>query len=333
MSEKLVMRDNTTNEMMRPTVQDYIDGVLSNNRTMLARAITLIESNTEGHISTAQAVLKELMPFTGKSVRVGITGSPGAGKSTMIDVFGSYLCNIGKKVAVLAIDPSSSRSRGSILGDKTRMETLSVLDNAFIRPSPSGGTLGGVARKTRETILLCEVAGYDVILIETIGVGQSEITVRSMVDFLLLVIIPTAGDELQGFKKGNVELADAIVINKAEGDLLHNQTAIHYLIPATEGWQTPTMLASALNNEGIKEIWDTIADFCRITGTNGIFEDRRKKQVLDWVYSMIEESIKEKFYHNTEVQKIKPEIENMLINGGITPINAVQKLLSLFFER
>jgi LAO/AO transport system kinase len=315
--------------------EDFIKGVKSDDRSILARAITLIESNSQKHIKQSQEVLEAILPVTGNSVRIGITGSTGVGKSTFIESFGSYLCEKGLKVAVLAIDPSSSKSKGSILGDKTRMERLSGYANSFIRPSPSGGTLGGVARKTRETVLLCEAAGFDVIIIETIGVGQSEITVRSMVDFYMLLLLPGGGDELQGLKKGVVELADMLVINKADGNNLQRAKitqhayaeALHYLQPATENWSTPVLLSSAIEDMGIDEIWDKIKNFIEITKGTGIFKSRRDEQLLEWVYSMIEENLKNNFYNNAKVREIKDGIDKKILEGKMTPANAVNKLM------
>ncbi len=280
----------------RLDVDDYVQGVLSGNRTILARAITLIESNSTAHMETAQEVLKRLIPHTGNSVRVGITGVPGAGKSTFIEALGSMLCDRGHKVAVLTVDPSSTVTRGSILGDKTRMEVLSRKENAFIRPSPSGGTLGGVTRKSRETMLVCEAAGFDVVLVETIGVGQSEVAVRTMVDFFLLVVLTGAGDELQGIKKGVMELADAILVNKADGDNKTRALAaradyariLHYLQPATEGWRTAAYTCSSITGEGIAGIWSAIEEFRSKTTESGVFSARRNSQILDWVYSMVQ---------------------------------------------
>lgn len=317
--------------------EDYANGVMNADRTILARTITLIESNSEKHIRKAQKVLKEIMPKTGKSVRIGITGSPGAGKSTFIESLGLSLCEQGHKVAVLAIDPSSARSKGSILGDKTRMELLSREANAFIRPSPSGGTLGGVARKTRETILVCEAAGFDVILIETVGVGQSETTVRSMVDFFLLVLLPGAGDELQGIKKGVVELADGIAVNKAEGDNKTRaeltkqsyQQALHYIMPATDGWNVEVYTCSAIEHTGVKEIWEGIMNYIDNTKESGVFEARRNSQLLEWVYSMVDENLKDRFYNNENVKKEKPAIENLVLSGELPPTAAVSKLMDL----
>jgi len=328
-------KNPTVNSMSKLTTKDFVKGILKDDRSILARAITIVESNTSEHISQAQEILKELLPKTGKSIRIGITGSPGVGKSTFIESFGNFLCEKGHKVAVLAIDPSSKRSKGSILGDKTRMEKLSRQKNAFIRPSPSGGTLGGVTRKTREIILLCEAAGFDVILVETIGVGQSEITVRSMADFFMLLLLPGAGDELQGIKKGIVEMADMLVINKADGNNRQKaeitqhaySDALHYLQPATDGWTTGTFLCSAINDEGIDSIWKNILDFIKLTKDTKLFYTRRNEQLLEWVYTMVEENLMNSFYQNPKVVKSKSGIDNKVLSGEITPVNAVNILL------
>lgn len=321
------------------TVEEYAEGILSRNLTILSKAITLAESNSHEHIKKAQEVIKQIMPHTGKSIRIGITGAPGAGKSTFIEAFGNYLCKLGLRVAVLAIDPSSVLTRGSILGDKTRMEILSREPNAFIRPSPSGGTLGGVTRKTRETILICEAAGYDVILIETIGVGQSEITVRSMVDFFMLVLIPGSGDELQGIKKGVVELADMLVVNKADGDNVQRANltkhqyamALHMLQPATEGWKTTAMTASAITGMGVTEIWTEINHFVEETKRLGVFDKRRQTQLLEWVYSIIELELRDRFYNHSQISDAIPEMEQKVLSGQTTPTSAVTQLLNIFF--
>jgi len=323
------------------SVDEYVEGILNKNLTILSKAITLIESNATKHIDEAQEVLKKILPYTGKSIRVGISGPPGAGKSTSIEALGCYLCKQGLKVAVLAIDPSSTLTKGSILGDKTRMELLSREKNAYIRPSPSAGTLGGVARKTRETILACEAAGYDVILIETIGVGQSEITVRSMVDFFLLVLIPGSGEELQGIKKCVVERSDMIAINKADGDNIQYanltksayQQAIGMLSRATEGWNTIVKTFSALTNKGIADIWTDINYFLEITKQNGIFNKRRNEQVLFWVKSMIEDEITNRFYNDETIKILLPQINKEVLYGKITPTNAVSILLNTYFGK
>jgi LAO/AO transport system kinase len=321
------------------TVDDYVNGVLKNDKTVLARAITLVESNAPEHYEKAREVLKRLLPHSGKSLRVGITGVPGGGKSTLIETLGCQLIDRGHKVAVLTVDPSSTVTGGSILGDKTRMEKLSRLQGCFIRPSPSGGTLGGVTRKTRETMLICEAAGYDVVLIETIGVGQSEIVVRSMVDFFLLVMIAGAGDELQGIKKGVMELADALVINKADGPnkagalRAKNEyaMALKYLAPATKGWETKAYTCSALTGEGIPETWENIKTFERITKQTGVFKERRQRQSVHWVFSMIEDYLKESFYSNPSVRKELPVIKEKLLKGNLLPTTAAENLLEAYY--
>lgn len=320
------------------SVDDYVKGVSAGDRVTLARAITLIESNNPKHFSKAQQVLQGLLPKTGKALRIGITGVPGAGKSTTIEAFGNMLCDMGHRVAVLAVDPTSSVTRGSILGDKTRMGTLSRREDAFIRPSPAGGTLGGVARKSRETMLLCEAAGYDIILVETVGVGQSETTVRSMVDFFMLIVLTGAGDELQGIKKGIMELADAIVVNKADGDnLLKAKVArseyermIEFIRPATEGWRTHAYLASAYKKTGLKELWDVIRAFQQVTTESGVFKRRRDSQLMDWVHSMIDEHLHNLFFDDPVVLGRMPEIKEAVLTGVISPTQAVAELIHIF---
>ncbi len=337
-----------SNTKTRPTVRrnqlsvdDYYNGIMNQDRIVLARAITLIESNSDKHIQQAQELIKKILPQSGKSIRIGITGVPGAGKSTLIETLGLNLIEKGHKVAVLAVDPSSTRSKGSILGDKTRMEYLSRAKESFIRPSPSSGALGGVTRKTRESILLCEAAGFDVIIIETVGVGQSEVTVRSMVDFFLVVQIAGAGDELQGIKKGIIEIADMIVVNKADGD--NKQRAemtksefnqvLHYIAPATNGWQTIAKTCSALKNTGVNEIWDSIMDFRDKTSESGVFESRRKEQQLEWMHFMLEDYLLNSFYNNVTTKAMLPEIENRLMSGDITSTQAVQTLIKEFEKK
>ena len=317
---------------------EYVDGVLKGDRMVLSRAITLIESNSSKHFVKAQRVLQRLLPHTGKALRIGITGVPGAGKSTIIEAFGNMLCDRGHRVAVLSVDPTSSVTRGSILGDKTRMGTLSRRQEAYIRPSPAGGTLGGVARKSRETMLMCEAAGYDVILIETVGVGQSETTVRSMVDFFMLVVLTGAGDDLQGIKKGIMELADAIVINKADGDnLLKAKVArgeyermIEYIRPATEGWQTHAYTCSAYTKDGIPELWEVIMAFRNMTEKSGVFQKRRNKQLLEWMHSMIDEHLHSLFFEDPVITGRMPEVREAVLQGVISPTQAVKELVNMF---
>ena len=320
------------------TEDQYVEGVLKGDRMTLSRAITLIESNNSRHFAKAQRVLQRLLPHTGKALRIGITGVPGAGKSTIIESFGNMLCDAGHRVAVLSIDPTSSVTKGSILGDKTRMGTLSRRSEAFIRPSPAGGTLGGVARKSRETMLMCEAAGYDIILIETVGVGQSETTVRSMVDFFMLVVLTGAGDDLQGIKKGIMELADAIVINKADGDnLLKAKVAraeyermIEFIRPATEGRPTHAYLASAYTKMGLPELWTVIQAFKKQTTESGVFQKRRDGQLLDWMHSMIDEHLHNLFFEDRVITGRMPEVKAAVLDGTISPTQAVKELIGMF---
>lgn len=320
------------------SVAEYVAGVRNGDRAILARAITLIESNAPAHIALAQDVLRELLPFTGASLRIGITGVPGVGKSTFIEALGVMLCERGHHVAVLAVDPSSSISHGSILGDKTRMELLARHPNAYIRPSPTSGSLGGVARKSRETMLLCEAAGFDIILVETVGVGQSEITVRGMVDFFLLLMLAGAGDELQGIKKGIMELADALLITKADGDNRARATAaradynraLHYLAPATTGWRTRAYTCSALDSTGIADIWREIERFRDQTIAAGVFDARRRDQARDWVYALVEEHLRARFFNHPAVQLQLPAIEQAVVDGALPVTTAVQTLIQAF---
>jgi LAO/AO transport system kinase len=320
------------------STDDYVAGVLAGNRTILARAITLIESNSQKHFEQAQEVLRLLLPHTGNSVRIGITGVPGAGKSTFIEALGVKLMEKDYHLAVLAIDPSSSLSKGSVLGDKTRMEILSRHENCFIRPSPAGGKLGGVTRKTRETTLICEAAGYDVIFVETVGVGQNEITVRSMVDFFLLMKIAGAGDELQGIKKGVIELADAILVNKADGDNRNRAeiarrdfaNALHYLKSPTFGWIPEIHTCSAIENSGVDEIWEMILKFQENVKSSGVFTQRRQQQNLGWVHDLVGEHLSNIFYQDSRIKAILPDLEKQVIAGKLPPTQAARKLMEIF---
>jgi LAO/AO transport system kinase len=314
---------------------DYVSGVLAADRGVLARAITLVESTSPLHEAQAQEVLQRLLPHTGRSQRIGITGVPGVGKSTFIERFGCYLIEQGRKLAVLAIDPTSKRSGGSILGDKTRMEKLSQKPQAFIRPSPAGDNLGGVARRTRETLLLCEAAGFDTVLVETVGVGQSETTLRSMVDFFLLLLLPGAGDELQGIKKGIIEMADAVLINKADGDnrlraeqaRAEQHNALHYLPAATSGWTTEVALCSGLTGEGIPEAWQFIQRFFQQFEPAGIIAKRRHQQSLEWLSSLVQDELLRRFYHDPKVKGRLAELQQKVLRGDVTAVRAAQELL------
>ena len=317
------------------TTEDYVQGVLARDPPVLARAITLIESNAPAHQAQAQQVLAQLLPHTGRAHRIGITGIPGAGKSTFIEAFGCHLTGSGQRVAVLAIDPSSSVTGGSILGDKVRMEKLGRERNAFIRPSPSGGSLGGVARKTREAILICEAAGYDVVIVETVGVGQNEVAVRSMVDFFLLLMIPGAGDEMQGIKKGVVELADAIVINKADGDNRARASAaqaemrrvLHYLHRMTEGWETPALVTSAMTGEGVPEVWQMTEAYFTNARAVGSLTGRRRTQAVQWMHALIAESLQSRFYASEDVKARLPALEAAVADGRMPVLAAALALL------
>ena len=325
------------NRARQNSVNEFVTGVLNGNITFLSKAITLVESTNIKHQQKANEILNCCLPHANKSIRIGITGVPGVGKSTFIETFGKYLTAQGKKVAVLAVDPSSSVNKGAILGDKTRMEALVTDENAFIRPSPSGTSLGGVAQKTRESIILCEAAGFDTIIIETVGVGQSETVVHSMVDFFLLLKLAGAGDELQGIKRGIIEMADAIVINKADGDNKQNakiakvafNRALH-LYPLKESkWQPKVLTASALHNSGIEEINNMILTYIAITKENAYFNKKRNEQNKFWLLSTIEQQLKTNFYQNPKVKSaLQEEIDN-LENGKTTPFNAAKRLLDL----
>jgi LAO/AO transport system kinase len=313
----------------------YLKGVRDGNRRILAKTITLVESSHPAHRNLARRIMDQLLPFTGQAVRLGITGVPGVGKSTFIESFGMMLADQGHKVAVLAIDPSSTRSGGSILADKTRMERLCVHENAFIRPSPSGGTLGGVARMTRESMLVCEAAGYDVIIVETVGVGQSETAVHSMVDFFLVLMLAGAGDELQGIKKGVLELADALAINKADGDNVKKaqrakkqyESALHLLNPASPNWTPPVLTCSAMTLSGVEAIWATVLDHRRKLTASGELDEKRRRQALDWMWSLVEEGLRERFRKHKKIQEHLPRLSREVEAGRITPTAAASELL------
>lgn len=321
--------------------EEYAEGVLNHNRLMLARTITLIESTLPKHQEVARKTINLLLSHTGKAIRLGITGVPGAGKSTYIESFGTMLTELGHRVAVLAIDPSSTRSGGSILGDKTRMEKLAVNPNAFIRPSPSSGTLGGVGRKTRETMLACEAAGFDVIIIETVGVGQSETTVASMVDFFLVLMIAGGGDELQGIKKGVLEVADAIVINKADGDnILRAETArkeyeaaLHMLMPNSPNWSPPVLTCSALKHTGIDKIWETILDHRTKLTESGEISAKRQEQALDWLHFLLDEGLRQWFYTNPQIKQELQQFITKINQHKISPTAAADSLLEFLLTK
>jgi LAO/AO transport system kinase len=322
-------------------VDEYVEGIVSGNRTILSQAITLLESSLPEHYDIAQIVIERCLKHRGETVRIGITGVPGAGKSTFIETFGKLVTSKGRKLAVLAIDPSSEQTRGSILGDKTRMETLSTDPNAFIRPSPSAGTLGGVARKTRETIILCEAAGFDTIFVETVGVGQSETVASSMVDFFLLLMLAGAGDELQGIKRGIMEMADAIAITKADGTnrmraemaRVEYQNALHLYPAPSSGWTPRVVTCSALEHRGIEEIWDVINDYVIFARSTGWFNEWRRKQAVVRMHETIIDCLKGSFYNHDEIEKLLPELECQLRLGEITSYTAACKLLNKYFRR
>ncbi|TYB76975.1 methylmalonyl Co-A mutase-associated GTPase MeaB [Bizionia myxarmorum] len=321
----------------KPSTEQLISAILEGNITALSRAITLIESRNKKHSEQSNAIIKGCLPHANKSVRIGITGVPGVGKSTFIESFGKHLSQKGKKIAVLAIDPSSSVTKGSILGDKTRMEDLVKDVNVYIRPSPSGESLGGVARKTRETIILCEAAGFDTILIETVGVGQSETAVHSMVDFFLLLKLAGAGDELQGIKRGIIEMADSIAINKADGDNMRSakiaklefNRAIHLYPKKDSGWTPKVVLCSALHNEGIDVIWDMIDSYVSQTKSNGYFDHRRHEQNKFWLIETIKDQLHADFFNNDLIKKeLKIQVE-LIEAQKTTPFAAADYLLRL----
>lgn len=324
----------------RRPIQAYIDGVLAGDRVLLSQAITLVESRLDSDQELAEKVLEGCMPHTGNSFRIGITGVPGVGKSTFIDAFGLHLIDQGKKLAVLAVDPSSQRTRGSILGDKTRMGRLALDKRAYIRPSPARETLGGVTRSTRETILLCEAAGFDTIIVETVGVGQSEIAVHSMVDFFLLLMLAGAGDELQGIKKGIVEMADGMVINKADGENLlpakkartEYQKALHLLAPNRNAWIPKVLTCSSIEGAGLEGIRELLETFRKKMELSGDWESNRKRQAREWMKDTIVNLLEDRFFKNDRVKNELPNLDAQVISGKIAPTSAAKSLIRLYLQ-
>ncbi len=322
------------------TAEDYVEGILNGDRTILGQAVTLVESNLPSDQLIAQKVIELCLPHAGNSIRVGITGVPGAGKSTFIEALGTELCHQGKQLAVLAIDPSSERSKGSILGDKTRMNELSVENNAFIRPSPSAGSLGGVARKTRETIVLCEAAGFDTVLVETVGVGQSETAAHSMVDFFLLLQVTGTGDELQGIKRGIMEMCDGIAINKCDGQNVERAQAARVsfknalaLFPPTEsGWKPYAETCSSVEKTGIQDVWNMIEEYIRYTRANGYFDHKRTQQAKYWMYETINSSLLNSFYQSPDLEPLIEQYEQRVLNNEISSFIAAAELLKRYAQ-
>jgi len=323
-----------------PSVDEFFEGIRKGDITLLSQAVTMIESSKPEHQKIAQEIIERCLPFAGNSIRLGITGVPGAGKSTTIEALGIHVINQGGKLAVLAIDPSSERSKGSILGDKTRMEKLSGHQNAYIRPSPSAGSLGGVARKTRETIILCEAAGFDTIFIETVGVGQSETAVHSMVDFFLLIMLAGAGDELQGIKRGIMEMADAIGINKADGNNIQRanlakteySNALHLFPPTKSGWIPKVETYSAIENRGVAELWNLVLEYVNDTKKNSYFTQRRNEQSQYWMFETINETLKSNFYHHNEISCLIDSYKNKVLSNEMSSFSAAQELLNMYFS-
>jgi LAO/AO transport system kinase len=326
------------NKYKNLSFEDYLRGILDGNRVVLSQAITLIESSKPEHMELARKIVRECAANAVKSKRIGITGVPGAGKSTFIEAFGNYITDKGNKLAVLAIDPSSEKSKGSILGDKTRMEKLANDPNAFIRPSPSAGSLGGVARKTRETIALCEAAGFNYIFIETVGVGQSETAVHSMTDFFLLLMLSGAGDELQGIKRGIMEMSDLIAITKADGNNIEKSTlakalysnALHLFPPTESGWVPTAMTTSAVTKEGLEEVLNMIESYFALTENNGYYRHKRREQARYWMYETIEEELKNKFFGNPKIKGLLEEMEKRVMQGEISSHLAAYELINYY---
>ncbi len=325
----------------RLTTEEYVEGILQGNITILSQAITLVESSNPEHYAQAQEIIERCLPHAGRSVRIGITGVPGAGKSTFIEAVGGMVTSLHHKLAVLAIDPSSERSGGSILGDKTRMETICSNPDVFIRPSPSAGSLGGVARKTRETVVLCEAAGYDVIFVETVGVGQSETAVHSMVDLFMLLQISGAGDELQGIKRGIMEMADLMVITKADGENIHKaelaktqfQGALRLFPLPESGWRPRVFTCSSVAGTGLEEVWKGVEEYLDHTKANGYFQHNRNRQNKYWMYESINEALKQSFYLNPEIEELIPRYETEVLNDRMSSFIAAHELLNRYFNR
>ncbi len=323
------------------TIDEYVEGILAGNITILSQAITLVESSNPEHYAQAQEIIERCLPHAGRSVRIGITGVPGAGKSTFIEAVGNMVTSLNHKLAVLAIDPSSERSGGSILGDKTRMETICNNPKVFIRPSPSAGSLGGVARKTRETVVLCEAAGYDVIFIETVGVGQSETAVHSMVDLFMLLQISGAGDELQGIKRGIMEMADLMVITKADGENVHKaelaktqfQGALRLFPTPESGWKPQVLTCSSLAGVGLEEVWKGVEQYLDHTQANSYFQHNRNRQNKYWMYESINEALKQSFYLNPEIEALIPEYEQRVLEDKLSSFIAAHELLEKYFKK
>lgn len=319
-------------------VDYYVNGIISKDRTILSQAITLVESQLPKDFTISQQILERCLPHSGNSYRIGITGIPGVGKSSFIESFGKLITDLQRKLVVLAIDPSSERTKGSILGDKTRMEDLSANPDVFIRPSPSAGSLGGVAAKTRETIILCEAAGFNTILIETVGVGQSEVAVHSMVDFFLLLMIAGAGDELQGIKRGIMELADVIAITKADGANIEKahrakieyRNALHLFPPSESGWKPKTLCCSAVENTGLNDIWNEINTY--FSNHSDFIKNRRKLQAKYWLHETVQESLKNNFYSNKTLSSKIDEIETLVVKKKLSPSKGADLLLRLYYE-
>ena len=322
------------------TTDEYVEGILNRNITILSQAITLIESNNPDHYAQAQEIIERCLPYAGNSVRIGITGVPGAGKSTFIEAVGNMITSMHHRLAVLAIDPSSERSGGSILGDKTRMESICNNPDVFVRPSPSAGSLGGVARKTRETVVLCEAAGFDVIFIETVGVGQSETAVHSMVDMFMMLQISGAGDELQGIKRGIMEMADIMVITKADGENIHKanlakvqyQNALHLFPVPESGWSAKVFTCSSVEKTGLEEVWSGVEDYLEHIKRNGYFESHRNEQNKYWMYESINEALKSSFYLNPEIESRIANVEQRVLDARLSSFIAAKELLDIYFN-